>query len=283
MEMNVEMKFARLENGFRCYYQHWLPENPRALLVMVHGMGDHIGRYNEFVSFLSSRGYACALYDQRGFGQSDGRRGHVRSFKIWLDDLENFIAFTEDRIGGAFPLYLVGGSLGGLVCFNYLITTKRRIAGLISAAAAIIPAVKVGKIEHRVAKILGLVMPVITVDNRLDYDDLTRDADEKEALIKDRMFSRRISIGTALEIEKRLSLVMTLPMRIRVPVLMLTGSEDAICLSAGSRKFASLLSSPDKKLVVYEGMCHDILHDIGRKRVMNDIAIWLDERTGGDV
>jgi len=281
MEMNVEMKFTTLPNGFRCYYQHWLPEKPRALIIMVHGLGDHVGRYNEFVSYLSCREYACALYDQRGHGLSEGRRGHLMHFDDWLKDLDAFIDFTRQRLSADVPMFLMGGSLGGLICINYALSTGRRIAGVIAASAAIEANVNlIPAWQRTVAKIIGRFLPFITVDNRLVWENMTRDPDEMADLVQDRLFHRRISLGTATEIDRRLELVMGMPHRIRVPMLLVAGSDDRICNPGGAKKFVDLLSSTDKKYIEYEGMRHDILHDIGRKRVMEDIERWISERTG---
>jgi alpha-beta hydrolase superfamily lysophospholipase len=275
MQMNVEMKFTTLRNGFHCYYQHWFPENPRALLVMVHGLGDHIGRYNELVSMLSCNGFACALYDQRGFGLSEGKKGHFVSFERLLSDLDCFIDFSTARLSMDIPMFLVGGSLGGLICLNYLINCDRRLAGMILAAPAIRPAVVIPEWQRKAAHFLGKVVPSVCVDNRLDFDSMTRDPDEKAALISDRIFHRRISIGSAVEIEGRLKIVMAIPLRIRIPTLFLGGLADPICLTDGTRQFYNMISYSDKQMIVYENMLHDVLHDIGRKRVMEDILRWL--------
>jgi len=281
MEMNVEMKFTKLANGFQCYYQHWFPENPKALLVMIHGVGDHAGRFNEFVSFLGCRGYACALYDQRGHGLSEGKRGHFSSFEQLLEDLDTFINFTQGIVGKELPLILVGGSLGGLVAFNYLVDHQEKAQGMIAASAAIYPTIPLKGWEKRVVRAVGKAFPSFTIHNKLLWDNMMNDPDEKKSLIDDKLFHRRISFGAAIEIEKRLEYVMTLPHRIYVPSLMLAGSGDQICASQGTRDFTDRLSSSEKECIIYDGMLHDILHDTGRKQVMEDVDGWLSKVTGG--
>ncbi len=278
MEMNVEMKFTRLANGFRCYYQHWFPDKPKALLVMVHGMGDHIGRFNEFVSFLGCRGYACALYDQRGFGLSEGRRGHVRSFDVWLSDLDAFFSFSKNLLDADVPVFLIGGSLGGLIALNYAQMTTNKIAGLIAVSPAIIPSISISEWQRKFARIVGRILPSVTVDNRLNWDNMMNDPDEKKALMEDELFTRRISFKAAIEIERKIELIMTLPCRIYVPTLMIAGADDRICNPIGAKRFTDGLSSSDKKCIVYDGMLHDVIHDIGRKRVMEDIENWIAKR-----
>lgn len=281
MEMNVEMKFTELPNGFKCYYQHWFPDKPRALIFMVHGLGDHIGRYNEFVSHLSCKGYACALYDQRGHGRSEGRRGHFASFDQLISDLGFFIAFSRESLGLNVPMYLMGGSLGGLVCLNYLLTARERFSGILVASAAIMPAVNIPKWQKSIARLGAKIWPSLTIHNRLVFESMMRDPDELAALKADPVFHRRISLGSAIEIERRLGIIMGVPHRIQIPVIMLVGSDDAICDPYGAKMFFDRISSIDKEFINYNGMLHDILHDIGRKRVMEDVERWLTKRTNG--
>jgi alpha-beta hydrolase superfamily lysophospholipase len=279
MEMNVEMKFTTLPNDFKCYYQHWIPSDPRALIVMVHGLGDHVGRYNELVSFLSCKGYACALYDQRGHGQSEGKRGHVKEFGQWVDDLANFFDFSEERLAPDTPIFMMGGSLGVLVILNFLMTSRKRVAGIVSASGAIGAAVKLPEWQKKLVRKASKILPSLTVDNRLAWESITRDPDELAAVMSDKLFHRRVSLSAAVEIERKLALIMGIPYRINIPALFLVGSNDPICDPHATRMFVDRLASMDKRFICYDGMLHDIIHDIGRKRVMEDIGNWLDAHT----
>ena len=120
--MNISIKYARLPNERVCFYQHWIPSDPRALIVFIHGLGDHIGRLSPFVSRMTKKGFACALYDQQGHGRSDGRRGHVESFSDWVNDLAGFVQFSQTTVPVETPLFLVGQSLGALIGINFLLT-----------------------------------------------------------------------------------------------------------------------------------------------------------------
>ncbi|HQG13716.1 MAG TPA: lysophospholipase [bacterium] len=280
MEMNVEMKFAKLGDGFECYYQRWLPDSPKALLIMIHGLGDHIGRYNELVSHLGCQGYACALYDRKGDRQSPGKRGQIRSFSSLLENLGHFISFVRVRMDPVLPTILIGGSLGGLIAINYIVEKRGHVDGLILASPAIEPIIKIPEWKKKIVRRLARILPSITVDNEFSFDDMTSDEDEKEYLMKDRFFHKRLSLGGAVEIESRLKYVMTMAHRIYVPTLILTGSADRICDPEGSKAFYERLAAVDKTIISYEGMLHDILHDTGRKRVMDDMASWLAAREG---
>ena len=276
--MTVEMKFVDFVDGFRCHYQHWIPKHPKALVVMLHGLGDHIGRYNELVSHLACNGYACALYDQRGHGMSSGRRGNFGHFDNLILDLQNFIEFSSAKIEGDVPLFLVGGSLGGLVCLNFLIKTNSEISGVVLISPAILPNIRIPSWKKSVARILGSAVPFITVDNGLELKALTSDEYEVSALASDNMFHTRISLGSAVDVEKKLQSVMAISYRVKVPVLILVGSEDVICNPTGAMEFYDKIAFHDKEFISYEGMKHDLLHDADRNRIMDDMEKWLSLR-----
>ncbi len=263
--MNVEMKFAKLGDGFECYYQRWLPDSPKALLIMIHGLGDHIGRYNELVSHLGCQGYACALYDRKGDGQSPGRRGHIGSFDSLLENLGHFISFARVGMDPGLPIILIGGSLGGLIAINYVVEKMGHVDGLILASPAIEPRIKIPEWKKKFVRRLARILPSITVDNELSFDDMTSDGDEKEYLMKDRFFHKRLSLEGAVEIENRLKYVMTMAHRIYVPTLILTGSADRICDLKGASRFTKGSPQSTKKLFFTKECCTISCTDIGRK------------------
>lgn len=276
--MDITIKYAKLPHGLVYFYQHWVPENPKALIIMVHGLGDHIGRYSELVNRLSGKGYACALFDGRGNGRSEGRRGHVDDFYDWVGDLTSFIEFSQGQVPHDTPTFLIGGSLGALICINYLITHPTPVSGFVCVSAAIRPTIRIPEWKKKLARHIVKVLPKFSVENGIAIDRLTRDLAEQDALARDSIFHRRVTLGAAQEIEKNLELVMAMPHRIHVPTLMLAGDADDICDPEGTRQFAQRLSSQDKELKIYPGMMHDLLHDVGRETVMDDIERWIDER-----
>lgn len=276
--MNISIKFARLPHGLVYFYQHWLPSEPDALVVIVHGLGDHIGRYQGFVSRLTQKNFACALYDQRGHGRSEGRRGHIERFEEWVGDLASFVQFSQMCVPADTPLFLVGASLGALVGVNYLLTHHIPLAGMVSISAAIRPTVEIPEWKKKIARRLAKFFPSISISNGVDFGDLTGDEAQLTQLKADTLFHRRLSISAGMEIEKNLELVMAMPHRIHIPMLMLAGREDRICDPEGTRQFASRLSSQDKECRIYPEMRHDLLHERGGDAVTDEIIKWIETR-----
>lgn len=278
MPMNISIKYARLPHGLVYFYQHWIPDRPRALVVYVHGLGDHIGRYGEFVSRLTQHNLAVALYDQRGHGRSDGPRGHVERFEEWVSDLASFVHFSQMSVPVDTPLVLIGQSMGALVSLNYILTHHAPVNALITISACIKPTVSIPEWKKKLARRFAGFIPNISIQNGIHFDDLTSDPEEQSALRQDTLFHSRISVKAGLELERNLELVMAMPHRIHIPCLMFAGLDDHICDPDGTRQFALRLSSQDRTHRLIAGMKHDLLHESGREAVIEEIESWLDER-----
>jgi len=276
--MDISIKYATLPNGLQCFYQHWIPENPVALVVYVHGLGDHIGRYSRFVTSLTKEGLAVALYDQRGHGRTEGRRGHVDRFGQWVEDLAAFVQFSSSAVAQETPVFLVGQSLGALVAINYVLTHAAKISGIVTVSAALHPTVKIAGWKRRVATKLSAVAPWMTIETGVRFLDLARELTEVEALARDPLFHTRLSIAAGLEIERNIGLVGGMPHRLHEPLLMLAGTADRVCDPQASSWFTARASSIDKNCKVYDGMCHDLLHDTGWQDVATDVRNWISER-----
>lgn len=278
MSMTIAIKYARLPHGLIYFYQHWIPKRPRALVIFVHGLGDHIGRYSVFVSRMAQAGFGCAMFDQRGHGRSEGRRGHIERFADWVNDIAGFVQFSEIGVPEGTPLFIVGYSLGALIGINYVLMHALPVDGMVTLSAAIVPTVGIPTWKKKIGKKIARFFSELSIDNGINIADLTHDEKERAALEADSFFHRRITLGAAGEIERNLELVMAMPHRLHLPMLMLAGAKDRICDPEGTRRFAMRLSSTDKRYRIYPGMSHDLLHDVGWENILEDIISWISER-----
>lgn len=278
MSIDISIKYARRPGGLVYFYQHWIPADPKALVVFMHGFGDHCGRHDDFIKRIVTNGFACATFDQRGHGRSEGRRGHVDSFADWVEDLGSFIDFSLSKVPDGTPLILAGYSMGALICVEYILTNAQPVAGMVSIAGAFAPVMRVPKWKRRIAERLKGVVPTLAMDTGVARVDLTRDATELEALSQDSLFHSRVTLRSGREIQSKLALLGAIPQRIFTPMLLVTGSADRVCDPEGTLWFAGRLASVDKHFKIYDGMYHDMLHDIGREEVMDDIAGWIATR-----
>jgi acylglycerol lipase len=278
MSLDITIKHARLPNGLLYHYQHWVPRDPVGLVVYVHGLGDHIGRYGLLVDHLVRQGLACALYDQRGHGRTEGKRGHIDRFMDWVDDLASFVHFSASIMPSELPLFIIGQSLGGLIAVNYLLMHAAPVAGMVGIAPAFEPLVRIPEWRVKLYLRLARLLPELSIDNGVLFEDLSRDPAALEALAADPLFHRRLSLWAGTELMRTFELVPGYPHRIHTPMLLLTGTDDRIVDSQGALRFARGLASLDKEHRSYPGMMHDLLHDVGKEQVLEDIAGWIRQR-----
>ena len=280
MPIDITIKYAELPNGLTYFYQHWIPQSPPALVVYVHGLGDHIGRYQHLVNRLANDGLAVALYDQRGHGRSEGRRGHVGRFSDWVEDLAGFVQFSASAVPPDTPLFLIGQGLGALVAINYVLTHAVNVGGLVTISAALKPMVRIPGWKRRAGEKVARFLPWLTLEDGVRPSDLTREISEVEAVAGDSLYHTRVSLAAGQEIERYVALLGGVPHRMHEPFLMLAGTGDRISDPQASSWFTARAQSLDKGCKIYDGMYHDLLHDIGWEVVLGDLESWILDRAG---
>ncbi len=263
--------------GLQLFEQSWSPEAPRALVVIVHGYGDHCGRYESTALHLARSGYAVQAFDLRGHGRSQGKRCFIRTFDDWLDDLEVVLRRATRRWPGK-PVFLLAHSLGGLVVSLFAIDDRAELSGLVLSA----PAVKLGEdfseFEIRASLVLGRLLPHFPMAG-VRSASVSRDP----AVVEDYQTDPLVHHGstparTASEIVRAIWRVQREAERISTPLLLMHGAEDQVADIEGSREFFELVRSADKRLRVLDGLYHDIMNEPEKASVLEEISDWLNAR-----
>jgi alpha-beta hydrolase superfamily lysophospholipase len=267
-------------DGLSLYAQRWRPRSgePRAVLVIHHGLADHSDRYAGFAERLVRAGYAVWAFDMRGHGRSAGVRVRIDRIDDLLDDLDAFVALVREREPGR-PIVLYGHSLGGLTTALEAIERHPGVAGVILAAPGIAfdaPAIQAGVI--RLAAPVAPNAPVLAVP----HPEFSRDAAVVAELDRDPMIEHASGPArTAAAAIDGVARVWAHPEQLTVPLLIVHGTSDHITAPAGSRDLVARAGTTDRTLRLYDGLYHDILHDPGGDRVAADIVTWLDAHAGG--
>ncbi len=265
--------------GRQLYCETWLPERPaRGALAIVHGMGEHGGRYKHLVEYLAACGYASTALDLRGHGRSSGRRGHVDSWADYLGDLDAFLKHIREQQPGT-PLFLYGHSLGSLIVLDYALRDPdhaRALKGIILSGFAIQP-VEVAKPAAIVsAKVMSRIWPTLVMRSADLSTRLSRDPAVAAAYRQDPLVSDRFTVRWGAESLKAVDSLKKRPARLDVPVLFIHGEADAIASLAGARAYFEALASPDKSMRVFPEGLHEQHNDISREQATRDIAEWMD-------
>ena len=160
----------------RLFRREWRPDaSASAAVVLVHGFGEHSGRYENVGPALSARGIAVHAYDQRGHGRSAGRRGHIDAWADYHGDLEDTVGRIRAADATGTPVFLYGHSMGGLVVLEYALRKPERLAGLIVSAAPLRPGNVAGPLKVAMARVLSRLVPGFSLDLGLEAADLSRD------------------------------------------------------------------------------------------------------------
>ncbi|MFL5403582.1 MAG: alpha/beta hydrolase [Gemmatimonadales bacterium] len=262
--------------GLRLYYQAWIPptDNRRAVVVNLHGLGDHSGLYPHLADHLPARGIVLYGFDMRGNGRSPGQRAYVRHWDEYRGDLRAFVDSVREWQPDL-PLFLLGNSLGGLVVLDYALHYPVGIAGVIAAAAPL-GEVGVPSFLMTMGRIMSVVFPRFSLNVGMDLNGLARDPAVVEAVLADPLFHRRGTARLSTEVTAAIRRVQEMAGQLAVPLLLLHGSDDRMVPPQGSRSFFAKVRQADREYREYLGGYHGLFADLNHEEVLRDLERWVD-------
>lgn len=267
------------DKGQSIYYQFWLPEgNPKASVVIVHGLHEHSGRYQHLAAYLTESGYAVYGIDFPGHGKSAGPRSYVDSYLGLIKPLETFLEMIQEWQAGL-PIYLLGHSMGGLFSAAYLTIRPEQIEGAILSGSLVKVPEYVSDLTLQIGRTLAVVLPKFRIVS-IDVEGLSRDPSVVQAYRDDPLvFNGKATVRISNEINRTIELVEKEGSAIKHPLLILHGGSDRVCDPSWSQYLYDLVSSSDKRLILYEGLYHEIFNEPEKKQVFADVLNWLERQT----
>jgi acylglycerol lipase len=263
--------------GARLYYQWWRPEPvpPRAAVISVHGFGAHSDLEAPVGIYLATHGYACYAPDLRGHGRSAGRRGDVRAWREFRDDLDALLRLVAAREGGI-PLFLLGASAGALVVLDYALvqSTPADLRGVVVQAPPL-GRLGVSPARKALARALARIWPTFAVPLGQDLEAVSRDAAVVRELQADPRLLTKATARFGVALLDAVERVNAGAAAWSVPLLILHGTADRMAALDGSRRFYARVAYPDKELREYDGGYHDLFRDADAARVLADLDAWL--------
>jgi alpha-beta hydrolase superfamily lysophospholipase len=276
MLIDIAIKYITNREGLRFFTQRWIPSDPKGLIVLVHGFGDHSGRYAHVVNHFAGLGYAVATYDHRGHGRSDGRRGDIDGFAPLVGDLNSFVWETRHSVPEGTPVFIVAMSVGALVTLNYSVTHPNDVDGIVLVSSAIGLQIDLPGWMRWGGQKLVRLLPKLPVTVEFEASDLTRDQDAIEVYRSDPLVFQKFTLRTCQTLMQATAMIMSLAFRIRHPVLMLHVKGDPICSFEAAEKFFAQIPDRGKKLVAFDGNFHEPFNDYVRTEAYREIEAWLD-------
>lgn len=265
------------------YYSAWIDENfsPDKSIVIHHGFGEHLGRYQNVIDIFKDTGYSIFIMDMRGHGQSGGIRGASPDFNAYIDDLHTFISFVREKFDIE-KIILHGHSLGGLIVISYCLKNDyvRSVKSLaVNAPSLSIPVTPLMKIKRVLGNLLVFFVKTIRANVGLNVKYISHDKNVVKAYREDPLVHGMIMIQIANEILKQGKWCLENAARFEIPVLLTHGTHDRISSQTGTSRFYENCASVDKKLVLYEGLYHEVYNEIGKEKPLNDLKNWVLDHT----
>jgi len=256
----------------------WQPKtNPKAIIILVHGMGEHIGRYEKSViPHLVKNDFAVVGYDQFGHGKTTGKRGHNPNYDAVLCCITKVIV-QSNSIFKSIPLFLYGHSMGGNVVLNYVLRRKHPFKGVIATSPFLKLAFKPPAWKLSLGKILQKLAPSITMLNELNPNDISRIPAEVEAYISDPLVHNKISPNYSIKFIETGAWALEHADDLKVPTLLLHGTGDKIIDYKATKEF-SKNSNGMAEIKLFEGGYHELHNDLCRDEMINTIIDWINHQ-----
>lgn len=251
---------------------------PRAVVLLVHGLGEHAGRYEALARRLNGWGFEVRGYDQYGHGESGGPRGGLSSDTRLLDDLADLVESTRARHPRDTPLILLGHSMGGLVAAQFVARYASRVDGLVLSS----PALDAGlsPVQKLLLAVLPRWLPNLRVGNGLQPKYLSHDPEVVRAYLADPLVHDRISARLASFIAQGGPAVVAQAARWRVPSLLMYAGDDRLVQPAGSRAFAAAAPSCVESIefpALYHELFNEPFNEHDPASVLACLQAWLDK------
>lgn len=263
-------------DGIPIYGQKWAPEGEaKAAVCLVHGLGEHSGRYNHWAERLTSSGYALLSFDLRGHGKSGGQKGHTPSFDHYADDVSLLLEKGTELYPGL-PQIIYGHSLGGVIVLYYLAQRRPQLTGAVVTSPALKTAIEEQKVKRAMALLLGAVLPKAGISNGLDQDALARDPSVAKAYLNDPLVHDRITFSLGRHTLKAVEFIFENAAGIGLPLLLLHGTGDRICYHSGAEELSKLVSG-ECVLKMWKDFYHELHNEPEKDDVFAYLKQWLDK------
>jgi len=267
----------KAHDGVEIFGQGWEPDagSPKAVICLVHGLGEHSSRYAHVAEAFTREGYALFTSDLRGHGRSAGARGHINSIEDFMKDIDSLFQQTRERYPGL-PTILYGHSLGGILVLHYTLKRKPAVEGVIATSPGLHNELENQPVKVMAAKILGAVIPAVAIPSGLDPKSISRDPKVVDAYVNDPLVHDRISLGFGREMLGVNKWTLEHASEFPAPLLLLHGKADSLAFSSSSAEFADALKGRDCTISLWDGGYHELHNDLEQAEVFKTMITWMD-------
>ena len=257
------------------YGQYWNSENTKAVVVLVHGMGEHSGRYKHVAKKLTENGFSVVAFDHFGHGKTSGKKGHNPSFDAVLESVSKTIEKAIEIYPNT-PVFLYGHSMGGNVVLNYSLRKNHTLKGIIATSPFLKLAFEPPKLKLAIGKLLQKIAPSITMGNELDANDISREKNEVDKYINDPLVHSKISPNFSITFIETGKWAIANASKLQTSTFLLHGASDKIIDYNGTQDFAN--NSKKSTLKLYKDGYHELHNDLCKEEMLQDVVSWLNSQ-----
>lgn len=273
--MMEEIKFNSYKS-LRLYSRLWETDSPKAVLLIIHGFGEHGGRYSGMAEYFVSRGISVMAFDYRGHGLSEGKRGLILRWEEFREDVNAAVNVLTDRFPTT-PLFIFGHSLGGTIALDYVLSAGVPPRGLIVSAPAL-GTPGISPVLLTIGRLLSSVTPKLIISTALNSDTVSRDSEVCRKYKEDPLVHDKASVRLSTELSAVQKKIFNRAENLSTPLLMTYGSEDKLAPREPIRQFFDAAGEEDKLLQIFEGAYHELHNDFIRNDVYELYTDWILER-----
>jgi alpha-beta hydrolase superfamily lysophospholipase len=262
---NAQTVFARI----------WAPQGePKGVVSLVHGLGEHTGRYQHVAEAMNAAGYAMLGFDLPGHGLTEGTRGHA-SYDDILNDIDCLLKETSQRYPGK-PGFIYGHSLGGALVLYYCLKRQPVLKGAVVSAPGLAAGAPLSPVKLGLAKVMGRLAPSLTMENGLDVKNLAHDFAVVQAYQADPLVHSRISARLGLDLLSKGQWMLEHAAEFPLPLLLIQGSADHLVSPQVNEQFARAAPPEKTTWKVWDGLYHETHNEPEKQKVIQYIIDWLD-------
>ena len=262
------------------FMQGWEPtyDAPKAVLALIHGLGEHVGRYAHVANALTGSGYALIGFDLRGHGRSGGGRGHFPSLDAVMQDIRQLFQQITRRHPET-PQFLYGHSLGGLLSLAYALQFSSGLKGVIATSPGLRSPLENQKAKLAMVKLLGPLAPSLTMASGLNANSISRDPEVVKKYDNDPLVHDKSSLGLGIAALTAIELCFSRAREFSFPLLIMHGTDDKLTYPSGSEDFAKMAreGGAEVTLKLWQGLHHEIHNEPEQTEVFRTMIDWLDE------
>lgn len=271
-----QKEFFFNQSDTKLYGAYFKPENVKAVVVLIHGMGEYFGRYTDHViPYFYKNSFAVITYDQFGHGKTEGKRGHNPGFEKVLDCV-SFAINKSKEVFGKKSVFLYGHSMGGNVVINYVLRREHDLKGVIATSPFLKIAFEPPAWKLKIAKILLKIAPSLTMGNELDVNAVSRDKNEVDKYKKDPLIHDKVSPNYSIVFIESGQWAIDNAKKLNIPMLLMHGTGDQLTNYKGSQEFAK---NADNKITLelFDDGYHELHNDIIKNKVLDTMLSWLNK------